>query len=66
MPVMDGLEATKQIKLKIEAGEICYVPVIALTANVKYEKNEYIATGMVDVITKPIEEKKLSSMIGLF
>lgn len=64
MPVMDGIEATKQIRrLKREdAGEI---PIIAMTANaflddVKRNKE----AGMNDQISKPIEVEKLIEVIS--
>lgn len=61
MPVMDGMEATKRIKLDSEYSEI---PVIAMTANVmESDRQIYLAAGMVDMITKPIDEEDLINII---
>jgi signal transduction histidine kinase/CheY-like chemotaxis protein len=50
MPEMDGIQATIELrKQKID------IPIIAMTANVaKDEKNNAIASGMNDYITKPV------------
>lgn len=48
MPVMDGLDATREIRRKLgHASPI----VIALTANIRNQSNE---EGMDDYLTKPI------------
>lgn len=53
MPVMDGLETTRQLR-QLE-DQIGRVPVIALTANVlESQRAEYIAAGMDGVVGKPI------------
>jgi CheY-like chemotaxis protein len=59
MPVMDGVEATKIIRAKgIET------PIIALTANaVAGAKNEYLAAGMNDLLTKPIKKSLLNKLL---
>ena|GEM_PF-3101819 len=59
MPIMDGLEATRQIRKMIgfPAREL---PIIAMTAHAMkgdYEKS--ISAGMNDHITKPIDPKEL-------
>jgi CheY-like chemotaxis protein len=50
MPEMDGIQATIELRRqKID------IPIIAMTANVaKDEKNNAIASGMNDYITKPV------------
>ncbi len=55
MPVMDGYEATEQIR-KLENPELSNIPVIAMTANV-LEENEKIAKecGMNAYIAKPVD-----------
>ncbi|WP_163831315.1 ATP-binding protein [Spartinivicinus ruber] len=62
MPVLDGIEATKQIRqLKGKKGKI---PIIALTANVLPEdKALCIQAGMDGVITKPITKDKIIAEI---
>ncbi len=53
MPVMGGLEATRQIRT-LEKGKRC--PIIALTANAREkDKLTALAAGMDDYITKPID-----------
>ena len=55
MPIMDGYEATKQIK-KIDKG----IPIVALTANAMKEDVEKTkAAGMQEHLNKPIEVEKL-------
>lgn len=59
MPIMDGFEATRRIKL-IAPG----LPVIGLTAYALAEEREKcLAAGMVDVVTKPIKIKVLVDAI---
>ncbi len=60
MPVMDGLEATNQIRknLKLET------PIIALTARVlKEDEDQCKAVGMNDFLSKPINPNKLKEII---
>jgi PAS domain S-box-containing protein len=55
MPVMDGLEATKEIRRLEKSGER-HTPVIALTASVMREDYELcVAAGMDNVLAKPID-----------
>ena len=54
MPVMDGFEATRQIR-EIEKQTGRFTPIIALTANVvKEEKDKCFAAGMNDFVSKPV------------
>jgi len=58
MPIMNGIEATKQIR-KTNSKII----IIALTANVmKEEQDLYIQAGMNDLIAKPIQMSKLHEL----
>lgn len=62
MPVMDGIEATKQIleKMPPERQPV----VIAMTANVMEQDREtYLQAGMKDVLSKPLIPKELSSTL---
>lgn len=60
MPVMDGFEASRQIRQTLKSE----IPIIALTANAfKSEVDECKNIGMNDYITKPYEEEKLISTI---
>ncbi len=57
MPVMDGYEATRQIR---SDGRFADLPIIALTAHAtKEEKRKCLERGMQDCIGKPIDLDKL-------
>ena len=60
MPVMDGLEACRQIR---KLGGYCEkVPVIAMTGNVSSEdKDKALEAGMNDYITKPVKQSEFLS-----
>ncbi len=59
MPIMDGYEATRQLRLK----HFCQ-PIIALTANVSTEDRQAcIAAGMDEVLTKPYTLAALSDLL---
>ena len=61
LPVMDGLEATRQIKAAPAARSI---PIIALTANALVEDRERaLAAGCDDFDTKPVELPRLLEKI---
>jgi len=62
MPVMDGVEATIHIR-NAEHGK--HRPrIIALTANaMKGDKERYVAAGMDDYLSKPINEKAFEEML---
>jgi signal transduction histidine kinase/CheY-like chemotaxis protein len=64
MPVMDGPTATRTIR-DIEAREgRPRTPIIGLTANaMAHQVSEYLAAGMDQVVTKPIEVQKLFEAI---
>lgn len=60
MPELNGYETTKYIRntLKLE------LPIIAMTSHPKpNEKQKYLSVGMTDIISKPINEKKLFNLI---
>ncbi|MDW5417079.1 response regulator [Iodobacter sp. CM08] len=61
MPVMDGLEATKQIRL---LPQYANVSIVAMTANaMKADQERCIAAGMNDHVAKPIEPNDLWSAL---
>ncbi|ANQ52328.1 response regulator [Flammeovirga sp. MY04] len=60
MPVMDGVEATKIIRNKLNLS----TPIIAITANVDGDLIEkYLAAGMDACIPKPYEQEELQKFI---
>ncbi len=64
MPVMDGLEATRQIR-KLEGNTKDRVKIIALTANSqKQDKEDCLAAGMDDYINKPFNVKKFPIILN--
>ena len=66
MPVMDGLEATRQIrKLESENQGEEKVKIIALTANSQQrDKENCLAAGMDDYINKPFNMKKFPLILS--
>jgi signal transduction histidine kinase/ActR/RegA family two-component response regulator len=62
MPVMDGLEAMRQMR---QNPELCRVPIIAVSAGVtKNEQEECLAAGAKAILTKPIDEASMLKQIG--
>ena len=66
MPVMDGLEATRQIRLLEQAGGGArHTPVVALTAHsFAGYREECIAAGMDDYMTKPVSTENFREMLS--
>ncbi len=63
MPVMDGVEATKELR-KIEDDYIQRLPIVALSANATLEARELFASnGFSDFVAKPIKLKELCACI---
>jgi len=62
MPVMDGLEATLQIRKLQQVTR--HIPIIALTADaLSGDRQRYLSAGMDDYLSKPIKEKPLLDII---
>lgn len=63
MPVKDGLEAAREIRLSGRA-DAASVPIVAMTANAFYDDEERIKeAGMSGFVTKPLDAKKLVKTI---
>ncbi|WP_418668495.1 ATP-binding protein [Allofournierella sp.] len=63
MPVMDGLEATKEIR-RLARPDAAEVPIVAMTANAFSEDmRKSVESGMNGHLAKPIEMKAFSLML---
>ena len=61
MPVMSGHEATREVRRRFNAEEL---PIIALTAAaLSSERDEALAAGMNEFLTKPIDAPKLRATL---
>lgn len=64
MPVMDGIEATKEIK-RLHGED--HPPIIAMTANVfKEDREQCKSVGMVDFVAKPIKFEELEDVVNKY
>lgn len=68
MPVMDGLEATRQIRLhESENSQLKPIHIIAMTANaMKGDKETCLEAGMNDYISKPFKAEELKQILIQF
>ncbi|MGD2034395.1 MAG: response regulator [Bacteroidales bacterium] len=63
MPVMNGIEATRYIREKLDKPK-CYTTVVALTAhNPKIFFNDYKDVGFSQLLTKPYSVKKITDLL---
>ncbi|PTP81822.1 hybrid sensor histidine kinase/response regulator [Vibrio splendidus] len=66
MPVLDGFEATKQIRA-LEEGSSQHIPIVALTANVvQRDKHLCFDVGMDEFLPKPVNQGKLREIVVSF
>ncbi|MHC8352200.1 hybrid sensor histidine kinase/response regulator [Pseudomonas sp. RT4P38] len=64
MPVMDGYEASRQIR---RSGRWPQLPIVALTANAMSEERERCrAAGMSDYLAKPFRREELAALLELW
>jgi CheY-like chemotaxis protein len=67
MPVMDGYEATREIRRQEVESGLTRTPIIALTANAMEGEREHCQNaGMDEFITKPVKAKQLKSVVELY
>lgn len=65
MPVMDGMEATRQIRKYHRPDST--LPIIAMTADAfDKDKKRFLASGMDDVLAKPIQVKELFEVLRTY
>lgn len=59
MPLMDGYEATRQIR-KLENPETANIPIVAITANAfEEDRQKALEAGMNEHVSKPIDMERL-------
>jgi two-component system, sensor histidine kinase and response regulator len=64
MPELDGFETTRSIR-KLEATSGKHIPIVAMTAHaIEGSRDECVAAGMDDYVSKPIDPEKLESVIS--
>jgi CheY-like chemotaxis protein len=64
MPEMDGLEVTRALRREFPAP-VRHVPILALTASANpVDQDRCLASGMNDVLHKPLDEAQLISKIS--
>ena len=64
MPVMDGYETTRNIRLGAATRRYKAIPIIALTANAMTgDKERCLSEGMSDYLSKPVEPDELERVL---
>lgn len=63
MPIMDGYEATRQIR-KLENPETANIPIVAITANAfEEDRQKALEAGMNEHVSKPIDLERLLEVV---
>ncbi|WP_456458620.1 ATP-binding protein [Nitratifractor sp.] len=67
MPVMDGIEATREILHYEQVNHLRHIPIVALTANaLTGDREKYIEAGMDNYMPKPINIPELKALIATY
>ena len=67
MPVLDGVETFKQIRIYEKENNLEKTPIVALTANaIKGDKQRFLDIGMDNYLTKPINVKELKDIFDIY
>jgi len=65
MPNVDGLEATRRIRMQTSTAKNPQIPIIAMTANaMQSDKERCLQAGMNDFISKPINVDDLQAVLN--
>ncbi|CAD8066170.1 unnamed protein product [Paramecium primaurelia] len=65
MPIMNGIDTTKQLERLISNNKICYIPIIGCTAHEDYESHlQCFDAGMIHVVVKPVFIKSIQEAIN--
>ena len=64
LPDMTGLDISRELTKRYPREDL--PPLVALTANVLKDKQEYLNAGMDDVLSKPLSDPALTAMIKKF
>ncbi len=65
MPVTDGIEATKMIRMHEKEHSLPPVPIIALTAQaMKGDRERFLESGITGYLSKPIDVNKLEETLS--
>ena len=65
MPVMDGLEAARQIRGPQSTACNPLLPIIAMTANaIQGDRSKCLEAGMNDYVSKPVSPQALAAVLG--
>ncbi len=64
MPVMDGLQAARELRSRMTAGHLPEIPILALTANAQAsDRQACLEAGMDDFMTKPVRREELAKAL---
>ncbi len=67
MPVMNGIESTKAILKYEKENNLTHIPIVAVTANALIgDRERFLAEGLDEYISKPIDLKKFISVLKKF
>ena len=67
MPVMNGIEATREILHYEQVNHLRHIPIVALTANaLTGDREKYIEAGMDNYMPKPINIPELKALIATY
>lgn len=66
MPIMDGFEATKEIRMiESQNMSLTHTPIIAFTANtINNDRDKCIMGGMDDIIEKPFDIQRFREVLS--